>query len=81
MPWECICEKNWGGLLCDKGQDNVARVCVCVGFPAFAGTGVHVDLRALVTHNQTVATRYCVWLYFGQWSVISELGGQSSHGQ
>lgn len=19
-PWQCACEKNWGGLLCDKGQ-------------------------------------------------------------
>lgn len=19
LPWECVCETNWGGFLCDKG--------------------------------------------------------------
>lgn len=21
-PWQCICERNWGGLLCDKGMEK-----------------------------------------------------------
>lgn len=20
QPWQCSCERNWGGLLCDKGR-------------------------------------------------------------
>lgn len=32
-PWQCTCDTNWGGLLCDKGKmrmRHVLRMCVCV---------------------------------------------------
>lgn len=22
VPWQCNCERNWGGLLCDKGMEK-----------------------------------------------------------
>lgn len=28
-PWQCNCERNWGGLLCDKGKGKSFICCVC----------------------------------------------------
>lgn len=28
MPWQCSCERNWGGLLCDKGMEKFGLIFV-----------------------------------------------------
>lgn len=33
-PWQCVCDINWGGLLCDKGQ-ICDLVTICIIFDIF----------------------------------------------
>lgn len=56
-PWQCLCETNWGGQLCDKGR--------LLGVGPWAGRGLGVHGRVKECGRCRGAFTFILFLFLG----------------